>query len=61
MPESFTEFLSMGGYGSFIWAAFGLSAVVLIGILIQSQRFLKVSDAELNALQSVEASNGDEA
>ncbi|MBT7953779.1 MAG: heme exporter protein CcmD [Rhodospirillaceae bacterium] len=61
MPESFTEFLSMGGYGSFIWAAFGLSAVVLIGILIQSQRFLKASDAELNALQSVEASNGDEA
>ncbi len=55
------EFLNMGGYGAFIWSAFGLSAVVLIGILIQSQRFLKTSDAELNALQSGEVANGDEA
>tara|TARA_B100000315_G_scaffold260360_1_gene321137 strand:- start:9108 stop:9281 length:174 start_codon:yes stop_codon:yes gene_type:complete len=55
------EFLSMGGYGSFIWAAFGLSAVVLIGILIQSQRFLKSSDAELTALQDGEVADGDEA
>ena len=48
------EFLSMGGYGSFICSAFGLSAVVLIGILIQSQRFLKTSEAELNSLQPEE-------
>jgi heme exporter protein D len=46
-----SEFLSMGGYGSFIWAAFGLSAVVLVGLLIQSQRFLKSSAAELNSMQ----------
>ena len=46
-----SEFLSMGGYCSFIWAAFGLSAVVLVGLLIQSQRFLKSSAAELNTLQ----------
>ena len=51
MPNSFTEFLNMGGYGSFIWAAFGLSAIVLIGLFIQSQRFLKSSEAELTALQ----------
>lgn len=51
MSETFTNFLSMGGYGSFIWAAFGLSAIVLIGLFIQSQRFLKSSEGELNALQ----------
>ena len=45
------EFLHMGGYGSFIWAAFGLSAIVLIGLFIQSQRFLKSSEAELKSLQ----------
>jgi len=61
MPESFTEFLSMGGYGSFIWSAFGLSAVVLIGILVQSQRFLKASDAELTLLQNEAPFDGDEA
>jgi len=53
-----TEFLSMGGYGSFICSAFGLSAVVLIGILIQSQRFLKTSEAELNSLQPEDTSDG---
>ncbi len=53
-----TEFLSMGGYGSFICSAFGLSAVVLIGILIQSQRFLKISEAELNSLQPEDTSDG---
>ncbi|MDP7099618.1 MAG: heme exporter protein CcmD [Rhodospirillales bacterium] len=52
------EFLSMGGYGSFICSAFGLSAVVLIGILIQSQRFLKTSEAELNSLQPEDTSDG---
>jgi heme exporter protein CcmD len=56
-----TEFLSMGGYGSFICSAFGLSAVVLIGILIQSQRFLKTSEAELNSLQPEDTSDGVEA
>ncbi|MFP6710248.1 MAG: heme exporter protein CcmD [Rhodospirillales bacterium] len=53
-----SEFFSMGGYGSFIWAAFGLSAVVLIGLFVQSQRFLKTSEAELSALQDREADNG---
>ena len=46
-----SEFLSMGGYGTFMWAAFGLSTVVLVGLLVQSQRFLKASKAELDALQ----------
>ena len=59
MPESLNEFLSMGGYGSFIWATYGLSALVLIGLFIQSQRFLKTSEAELNSLQ--DKAGGDEA
>jgi heme exporter protein CcmD len=45
----------MDGYGSFIWGAFGLSAIVLISLLIQSQRFLKFSEAELRSLQEIEA------
>jgi heme exporter protein D len=51
MPDSFAEYLSMDGYGSFIWSAFGLSVIVLVGLLIQSQHFLKSSETELNALQ----------
>lgn len=55
MPDLVVNFLSMDGYGSFIWGAFGLSAIVLISLLIQSQRFLKFSEAELRSLQETEA------
>ena len=57
MPDLVVNFLSMDGYGSFIWGAFGLSAIVLISLLIQSQRFLKFSEAELRSLQDIEASD----
>jgi heme exporter protein CcmD len=55
MPDLFVNFLSMDGFGFFIWGAFGLSAIVLISLLIQSQRFLKFSEAELRSLQEIEA------
>ena len=47
-------FLHMGGYGPFIWSAYGISALVLAGILWQSTRHLKQSDAELDALRDRE-------
>ncbi|GFZ95553.1 hypothetical protein GCM10011497_27480 [Elstera cyanobacteriorum] len=31
-----SEFLHMGGYAVFIWASYGLAAVVLIGLLALS-------------------------
>ena len=27
---SFSEFLSMGGYGAYVWTSYGIAAVVLI-------------------------------
>ena len=47
-------FLHMGGYGPFVWPAYGISALVLAGILWQSARRLKRSNAELNALRGRE-------
>lgn len=47
-------FLHMGGYGPFIWSAYGISVLVLAGILWQSARRLKLSDAELDALKGRE-------
>lgn len=32
------EFLSMGGYGGFIWAAYGLSFAGLVGLVFVSLR-----------------------
>ena len=51
MSELFT-FLNMSGYGHFIWSAFGISAIILLGILVQSQRFLKRTEKELEALNN---------
>lgn len=36
LVESVSEFLQMGGYGAYVWSAFGFAALVLIGLLVQS-------------------------
>ena len=48
------SFFSMGGYGSFIWASYGASALVLVALLVQSLRFLKTSRVDLARLQEEE-------
>ena len=30
------EFFAMGGYGGYVWSAFGFAALVLLGLLAQS-------------------------
>ena len=49
-----TNFMSMSGYGHFIWPAFGISAILLAGILIHSQRFLRHTEKELHTQKSHE-------
>ena len=49
-----TNFMSMSGYGQFIWPAFGISAILLAGILIHSQRFLRHTEKELHTQNSHE-------
>ena len=51
MSQFFT-FLDMSGYAMFIWPAFGISAIVLLGILVHSQRFLKHTEKELETLNN---------
>ena len=36
-----SEFFSMGGYAVFVWSAYGISALVLIGILVATLARLK--------------------
>lgn len=66
------EFLSMGGYGVYVWPCYGLSAVLLVALLIASVRSLRSTEAEFQRLkaaaapqkqeqkQQTETSNGDE-
>ena len=51
MSQFFT-FLDLSGYGIFIWPAFGISAIVLLGILVHSQRFLRQTEKELEILNN---------
>ena len=44
-----TDFLAMGGYGAFVWAAFGVTAMALGALLIVSWRAARRLDAELAA------------
>lgn len=65
------EFFSMGGYGAYVWPSYGLSAVLLVGLLVASVRSLKSTEAEFQRLkaatapqkqkQKTETSDGDEA
>ncbi len=57
MTEAILNFFSMGGYGYFVWGSYGLSAIVLIGLLIQSRKFLKSSQSELDLLQEKASDN----
>jgi heme exporter protein D len=45
-----SDFLSMGGHAAFIWPAYGIVALVLVGLLIAGQRFQRNTEAELSAL-----------
>ena len=45
------EFLSMGGYGAYIWPSFGVTAVLLVVLLISSLRFAKRSEQALKELE----------
>ena len=34
--ESFSAFLNMGGYGFYVWLSFGVSTVLLLGLIFNS-------------------------
>ena len=47
------DFLSMGGYGAYVWPSYGLSAIVMIGLLVASVRGLKGTEAEFDRLKTL--------
>ena len=36
--HSITEFLAMGGHGAYVWSAYGMALLVLIGLIAQPLR-----------------------
>jgi heme exporter protein D len=47
------EFLAMGGYAAYVWAAFGFAALVLLALLAQSWRVARRRQAELEQLRHI--------
>ncbi len=59
--ESFSAFLEMGGYGAYVWPSFGVSAVLMVAVALQSIRALKASEAAFKALERSQSEGFDEA
>ena len=50
--ETLTDFLAMGGYGAFVWPAFGVTAVVMVWLLISTLRRLRANERLLAQMQA---------
>lgn len=46
-------FLDMGGYGGFIWPAYGLGLVLMAGVLVQSVAAMRKAEHELGEAQEL--------
>ena len=47
-----SEFLEMGGYGAFIWPAYGAAAILMAGVLIQSWKSMRQREALVQSLRA---------
>jgi heme exporter protein D len=50
--DRLTDFLAMGGYAVFVWPAFALTAVVMIGLLVSTLRRLRANERMLAQMQA---------
>ncbi len=52
-----TGLLDMGGYGQWVWSAYGLAFAVLIGMIFQSVRMARTNRRRLDAMEQ-DGANG---
>ncbi len=50
--EQIESFLAMGGYGAYVWPAYGLTAIVMLTFLITTLRSLRQHRKSLDALEA---------
>jgi len=50
MTDAIRTFFAMGGYAGFVWPAYALAAILLVGLLAVSLRQLRKAEAELAAI-----------
>jgi heme exporter protein CcmD len=47
-----TEHLAMGGYGAYVWSAFAVALVLLVGLFLQSRHAARRRELELEELRA---------
>ena len=50
--NALSDFFAMGGYAGFVWTAYGIVAVALVGLVIASRRELRARQQEIAALEA---------
>ena len=50
--DAILNYLNMDGYAAWVWPAYGLATVALVGILVQTRRTLKTREREFESLKS---------
>ena len=50
--NSWSDFFAMGGFAAFVWPAFAIATLVLVGLLVSSRRHLRRAMADLAALEA---------
>jgi heme exporter protein D len=50
--DAVINYLAMGGYARFVWPAYGVATIVLVGLVVQSWRSYRARQAELARLES---------
>lgn len=53
--QQISDFLAMGGYGGFVWPAFGMTAMVMVWLLADSLRRLRVNQRLLAQMEAAGA------
>lgn len=51
-----SDFFAMGGYGAFIWPCYGLTALVMIVLVVQSLRSMRTNEKLVETLRAGRAS-----
>jgi heme exporter protein D len=50
--SSFSNFLAMGGYGAYVWPAYGLTAIAFAGVVVWTFATLKARRREEQTLSA---------
>jgi len=58
--ELLSTFLNMGGYGGFVWSAYGIAAFILVGLAAQSVVMLKRTEMMLQKVRAIRREANDE-